>query len=142
MSELKTKPTPGDARDFIDTVDNPVRAKDGLALLDLMEEVSGKPAVMWGSSLIGFDSYHYKSASGQEGDWPRIAFSPRKASISLYVTYDAALYEEELRRLGKHKVGKGCIYINKLADVDMDQLRALIVKAYNDNKRLFPDHTK
>ena len=104
-----------------------------------MSEISGKPPVLWGSSIVGFDSYHYKSKSDQEADWPRIAFSPRKGKISLYVTNEAEQYLPIIEQLGgKTSIGKGCIYISKFEQVDITKLRHLIEQAYKDSFKLLP----
>lgn len=133
MNENKTKPNQVSVESYLATVDEK-RQKEARVLIELMQEVSGKPPVMWGPSMIGFDQYHYKYPSGREGDALLIGFSPRKAKISLYLTFNAERYKELLDAMGKHSVGKGCIYINKLADVDMTKLRELIEVAYKDAK--------
>jgi hypothetical protein len=129
MAELKTKQTEASVESFIrDFADTEQKRVDGFQLLELMKEVTGFEPKMWGPTMIGFGSYHYKSdRSKQEGDWPLVGFSPRKAAISLYAY---ALTEEHaacLSRLGKFKMGIGCIYIKRLSDVDVDALRGLIV---------------
>lgn len=129
---MKTKPTGVSVDDFINSLADPVQQEDSKQLVALMEEVSGEPAKMWGSSIIGFGTFHYKYASGREGDWMKIGFSPRKGKISLYLTYDAAKYNKELESLGKHKTGKGCIYINGLADINIEALRELATKVFSD----------
>lgn len=136
MSEAKTKPTPVNPRDFIDAVEHPVRRADALVLLDLMERLSGEPAAMWGPSIIGFGSYHYRYDSGREGDMCRIGFSPRKAELVLYLVDGFEGHADLLARLGKHRTGVSCLYIKKLADVDMGVVEALITAslAYMDAK--------
>lgn len=129
---MKTKPTDVSVDDFINSLADPVQQEDSKQLVVLMEEVSGEPAKMWGSSIIGFGTFHYKYASGREGDWMKIGFSPRKGKISLYLTYDASKYKKELESLGKHKTGKGCIYVGCLADINIAALRELIAKTYSD----------
>ncbi|UUR07506.1 DUF1801 domain-containing protein [Sphingomonas glaciei] len=129
MSETKTKPTGADVSAFLDTVEHPTRRADGHALRTLFERVSSEPACLWGPSIVGFGSRHYRYESGREGDTPRIAFSPRKASLVFYLHhYDG--YDADLATLGKHKPGKGCLYIGKLADVDQARLETMVRKAW------------
>lgn len=129
--EQKTKPTTVEPEAFVQAVEHPTRKADGLALLELMTETTGRPPVMWGPSIVGFGERHYKYASGHEGDEPLVGFSPRKANLVLYgLTYTPG-HEELLDQLGKHKRGKGCVYVNKLADVDEDVLRQLIRLNYD-----------
>ncbi len=99
-----------------------------------MEELTGEEAVMWGTSIVGFGSYHYKYESGREGDMPLVSFSPRKQSMTVYIMPGLDEYEAMLAELGKHKIGKSCLYINKLADVDENMLRRLIKRAYEHIK--------
>ncbi len=136
MGEIKTKVTDASVTAFIDAVDNETRRKDGFVLLDLFTKATGENAKMWGASIIGFGKYHYKSErSSQEGDWPLVGFSPRKQNLTLYVISPGFTdYSELLTKLGKHKKSVGCVYINKLADVDMDVLEQLIKKSYIDSK--------
>lgn len=130
--EAKTKPTNASVTDFIDTVADERKRADALLLLDLFERITGDPAYMWGPSIIGFGSYHYEYDSGHKGDAPRAGFSPRKANIVLYLTNssdDPALQAQitELHaKLGKHKLSKACLYINKLSDIDVDVLGELV----------------
>jgi len=129
--EQKTKPTAVEPGAFVRAVEHPTRRADGLALLELMEHTTGQPPVMWGPSIIGFGQRHYKYASGHEGDEPLVGFSPRKASLVIYgLTYTPG-HEELLEQLGKHKRGKGCVYVNKLADVDLGVLERLIKLNYD-----------
>ncbi len=126
MSELKTRPGKSSVKKFIESVEHPTRQSDAFTLLEMMEKITGEKPVMWGSSIIGFGSYHYQYASGKEGDWLRIGFSPRKNSLSLYIMDGFTQYEMLLKKLGKHKTGKSCLYINKLADVDLNILEEMI----------------
>ena len=126
MSENKTRPTNQSVVGFIGEVEHKTRREDGFTLLDMMSEITGEEAVLWGSSIIGFGSYHYKYESGREGDMPLVGFSPRKQSMTLYIMPGFEHYEDLLDQLGKHKIGKSCLYVNKLADVDEDVLRRLI----------------
>jgi hypothetical protein len=133
MAEIKTKQTNADVKAFIEEFAATEQKKaDGLALLEFFTKVTGHEAKMWGPTMIGFGQYHYKSErSAQEGDWPLVGFSPRKAAISLYVYSAAPGQEEMLTRLGKYKIGKGCIYANKLADIKKDVLEELIHSTIN-----------
>jgi hypothetical protein len=136
MAEIKTKPTEVTADAFIDAVENPVRREDAKTVRAMMERITGQPAQMWGPSIVGFGSYHYKYDSGHEGTMCRLGFSPRKAELVLYVLTGAESQEPLLARLGKHKTGKSCLYIKKLADVDMDVLDELTrdALAYMDER--------
>jgi len=129
MAENKTKPTKSSVVAFIDAVTNPVRREDAKALVKLMQSAAGEEPKMWGSSIVGFGSYHYKYESGREGDMPVIAFAPRNSATVLYglTNFDGAA--ALLAKLGNHTTGKGCVYIKKLADVDQHVLKALVVKS-------------
>jgi hypothetical protein len=128
MAELKTKQTSADVSEFINAfADTDQKRKDSFELVKLMQDFTGCEPKMWGPSIIGFGMYHYKSErSRQEGDWPLVGFSPRKAAISLYVYSGAAGQEDLLSGLGKFKMGKGCIYVKKLADIDQEVLKKLM----------------
>ena len=137
MAEIKTKPTEVNPAAFIDKVQNDQRRRDGHELVSLMKKVTGKPAKMWGPSIVGFDQYHYKYASGHEGDMPITGFSPRKQSLVLYL--GPGLEDKKLMaKLGKHKTGKGCLYINKLDDVDRTVLLELVTKSVEKMRKLYP----
>ena len=129
MAEAKTKPTTISVDAFLDAVEHPVRRSDGHDVRRMMERITGEPATMWGPSIIGFGSYHYKYASGHEGDMCRVGFSPRSAKLVLYVG-GFAQYEPLLEKLGKHKRSKACLYLNKLADVDQAVLEEIIRSTY------------
>lgn len=128
VAELKTKQHDGDVFEFIDSYANTEqKRKDSHELVKFMEEITGYPAKMWGPTMIGFGSYHYKSErSKQEGDWPLVGFSPRKAAISLYVYSGDTEHEYLLKDLGKFTMGKACIYVKKLSDIDLAVLEKLI----------------
>ncbi len=138
MAELKTKQTNADVIDFINTfADTEQKREDSFELLKLMSDLTGCEAKMWGPSIIGFGSYHYKSdRSRQEGDWPLVGFSPRKAAISLYVYTGNPQHEHLLEDLGKFKMGKACIYIKKLSDINQGELKILMKEtiAYLESK--------
>jgi hypothetical protein len=124
--ELKTKVNDASVKAFLDKVDNDQRREDALQLLDIFGKVTKEEPKMWGSSIIGYGTYTYKYASGQTGDWMITGFSPRKASLSLYIMSGFDGIQDLLAKLGKHKIGKGCLYINKLEDVDIKVLEKLI----------------
>lgn len=134
MAENKTIKTGASAADFIAGVENKRRREDGFALLEMMREITGLEPDMWGPSIVGFGDCHYKYESGREGDMFLIGFSPRKRSLSLYIMGDFAERDALLGRLGKHRQSVSCLYINKLADVDMDILRELARRSYESAK--------
>ena len=138
MSELKTKVADASVTDFLESVEGEVKKQDGFTLLELYKKITGEPAKMWGPSMVGFGKYHYKSErSSQEGDWPLMAFSPRKQNLTLYIMPGFNDYTKYLEKLGKHKTSVGCLYINKLADVDMDVLEKLLIHVYDEMKRQY-----
>lgn len=122
----KTRPTAADPRELIASLPDDQQREDSRALLALMQEVSGEPAVLWFPSIIGFGSVHYRYASGREGDMPGIAFAPRKGTLALYIVDDAAAHAEVLERMGRHRIGKSCIYLRRLEDADPAVLRELV----------------
>jgi len=126
MAELKTQPNDGSVEAFLESVENQRRREDAFTVLDLMKRVTGEEPVMWGPAIIGFGAYHYKYESGREGDWFVAGFSPRKQSLTLYIMGGFSRHEEFMAKLGKYKTGKGCLYINKLDDVDMGVLEELV----------------
>jgi len=138
MYEQKTKATENSVIEFIEQVDHPKKREDAYRLLDIFTETSGFPAKMWGPSIIGFGSYHYRYASGHEGDAPYVGFSPRKAKISLYFAPGDEKREELLSSFGKYTAGKGCVYINKVADIDEEVLKQLIRQSIDFLKRTYP----
>lgn len=126
MAELKTQPHEGSVEAFLNGVEDDGKREDAFALLKLMEEVTGEAATMWGDSIVGFGSYHYRYASGREGDWFLTGFSPRKRNLTLYIMAGFDRYDALLEKLGKFKTGKSCLYVNRLGDVDLDVLRELV----------------
>lgn len=137
MAELKTKPTKASALDFINKVPEKTKRDDSLKLLKLFKSATGEKPRMWGTSIVGFGMYHYKSErSSQEGDWPLTAFSPRKQSLTLYLMLGLA-DKSLLKKLGKHKTSVGCLYINKLSDVDTKVLEKLIKLNFQAMKKRF-----
>jgi hypothetical protein len=134
MADNKTTPTKLSAAAFVDALTDETRRADAKALVKLMQRASGEKAMMWGPSIVGFGSYHYKYESGREGDMPLVGFSPRKAATVLYGLMGPAASEALLGKLGKHTTGKGCLYIKKLGDVDQEVLEALVVKAVSSKR--------
>jgi uncharacterized protein (UPF0335 family) len=138
MYEPKMKETDNSVIEFIETVENEKKKADAYQLLEIFEEVTGYEAKMWGPSIIGFGSYHYKYASGHEGDAPLVGFSPRKAKISLYLSYESEERERLLESFGKYTKSKACIYVNKLADIDTKVLKDLIKLTVETYQNLYP----
>ena len=139
QAKNKTQKTRASVKEFLAAVEHDQRRKDGETLVRLMRKITGKRAVMWGPSIIGFDKVHYQYESGREGDICRIGFSPRKAAISFYLPTGFPNAEKLKQKLGKYRSGKGCMYVNKLTDVDMQVLEQLIRESYEyslDNDRL------
>lgn len=126
QTENKTKPTEQDVDSFLKQVESTQKQQDCQKILSMMQKATGAEPKMWGDSMIGFGQYHYKYASGREGDWFLTGFAPRKQNISLYIMAGFKRYEELMSKLGKYKTGKSCLYINKLADVDVEVLEKLI----------------
>jgi hypothetical protein len=126
VAELKTKKNKASVKAFIGTIEDEQKRKDSLAVLEMMKKITGEKPTMWGPSLVGFGSYHYKYDSGREGDWFLTGFSPRKQALTLYIMSGFSQYEALLKKLGKFKTGKACLYIKKLEDVDLKTLRQLI----------------
>ena len=129
MGELKTKPNDGSVETFLNGVENEQKRHDSFRLLKIMEEVTGEKGKMWGSSMVGFGSYHYVYKSGQSGDWMLAGFSPRKQALTVYMMAGNHHFEEELKVIGKHKLGKSCLYIKKLDDIDEAVLRKMITRS-------------
>ena len=129
MTEIKTKHPDVSVDAFLEGVQHPVRRADGMALREMMERITGEPAVMWGPSIVGFGTYHYRYDTGHEADMCRVAFSPRSANLVLYVG-GFPEYEALLAKLGKHKSSKACLYLNKLADVDLAVVEEIVGRTY------------
>lgn len=129
MAELKTKKNDASVEDFLNAVESEKKRADSFKILEIMREVTGEEPKMWGGSIVGFGTYHYKYTSGHEGDWPLAGFSPRKQNLSLYIMAGFKRYEELMSKLGKYKTGKSCLYINKLEDVNRDVLKELITES-------------
>ena len=137
MAELKTKERKASVEKFLKSVKDDQKREDSFYILKMMKQITKAEPKMWGTSMIGFGNYHFKYASGREGDWFLTGFSPRKQSLTLYIMADINKYKEILSKLGKHKTGKGCLYINKLADVDVKVLRELITTSVNKLKKMY-----
>lgn len=137
MADLKTKENDASVSRFLDTVENEGKRKDCYALMKLMEKITGEQPRMWGTTIVGYGQYHYKYASGREGDWFRVGFSPRKQNISLYMMCGVEENKALLDKLGKYKNGKSCLYVNKLADVDIKILEKLIKKSLAEIKKQY-----
>jgi hypothetical protein len=138
MAENKTKPTPVSAEAFIDAVPDPVRREDARALAALMARLSGEAPAMWGASIVGFGAYHYRYHSGRESDAPRIGFSPRAKELVLYLLDGFPAHADLLARLGKHRTGRSCLYIKRLADVDGAVLEQLIAASLAEMDERYP----
>ncbi|MBY0099424.1 DUF1801 domain-containing protein [Mesobacillus maritimus] len=139
MKEPVMRETDASVIEFIENVESEKKKADAYQLIDIFKEVTGYDPKMWGPSIIGFGSYHYTYASGREGDAPLVAFSPRKAKISLYLTYESEEREKLLENFGKHTKSKACIYVNKLADIDIDVLKVLIKQTVEHYQKLYPN---
>jgi len=126
MAGLKTKPTEKSVEEFLNAIPEESQRKDALAIFKLMKDVTKKKPKMWGPSIIGFGEYHYRYASGREGDWFLTGFSPRKQNLTLYIMAGFARYDDLMKKLGKYKTGKSCLYIKKVDDIDLSILRELI----------------
>ena len=139
MAELRTKPTSVSADAFLDAVGDPQRREDAQKLRAMMERLSGERAVLWGPSIVGFGVYHYKYDSGHQGEMARIGFSPRARELVLYLAGGFPGHQALMDRLGKYRTGKSCLYIKRLADVDMDVLEALTVESLAYMRKKYPD---
>lgn len=129
MSDPKTVPTEARVEDFLSAVPDPRRA-DAAALCELMTKATGVEPAMWGGSIVGFGTYHYVYASGREGDWPPVGFSPRKANLTVYLGDGVARHADLLAKLGRHTTGKGCLYVKRLSDIDTAVLEDLVRATY------------
>ena len=130
MAKLKTKQTRASVEAFLQKVADPKQREDCFTILEMMKEVTGLEPKMWGTSMVGFGSYHYKYPSGREGEWFITGFSPRKGNLSIHIMAGCARYGELLQKLGKHKTGVACLYVKKLADIDLATLRALVKESF------------
>lgn len=134
LVEIKTKPTASNVEDFINNIPNEQKRKDSFQIMEMMKKATGDEPVLWSNSIIGFGNIRYKSPkTGREVDWLKIGFAPRKENISFYLTMDISKYSETLEKLGKHKTGVGCLYINKLDDVDPLILESIILESLKNH---------
>jgi hypothetical protein len=138
MAEPKTRPTKVRVDKFIATVKPDSRRAECDIVVKMMKRATKENPVMWGPNIVGFGTYRYTYASGATGDWPRIGFSPRKTAMTLYIMPGAEKYAGLLEKLGKHKLGKSCLYLNKLADVDLKVLEQIVVRSVAEMKKLYP----
>lgn len=129
MADLKTKPRKVSVPAFLKSVEHETRRRDAKVIKEMMTRITGEKPKIWGDTIVGFGSYHYKYESGREGDWMLTGFSPRKSAMSLYIMPGYGEFDEIISRLGKHKTGKACLYINKLKDIDMAVLEELVTKS-------------
>ena len=141
-SQLKTQRNRASVKAFIDGVADEKKRKDARAISALMQDITGEKPAMWGSSIVGFGTYHYKYASGQEGDWMLVGFSPRKDNLTLYIIPGFRDYGELLGKLGKHKTGMSCLYIKSLDDVHVPTLKTLVRQSVRHMKRIVKERKK
>lgn len=137
MAELKTKANEGDVLAFINGVENEQKRNDCKELLEMFSEITNEQPKMWGASIVGFGSYHYKYESGREGDWFLAGFSPRKSNLSIYVTSGFDAHEDLMKDLGKYKTGSACLYVNKLSDIDISKLKTLVERSVKIMKKRY-----
>ena len=136
MAKLKTTPTRKSPLEFVNAIEDEQKRKDSLAILELMKKVTGKKPELWSTNIVSFDRYHYKYASGREGDWFVTGFSPRKQSLTLYIMPGLKCYDKLMAKLGKHKIGKSCLYIKRLTDVDTAVLKELVVASVDHMRKI------
>ena len=142
MAEMKTKPTGESVESFLNKISDQERREDCFQVAKIMEEITGEKPKMWGPSIVGFGSYHYKYDSGREGDWLVTGFSPRKKDLTLYIMMGFEKHIELMEKLGRHSVGKSCLYIKRLSDVHVPTLRKLIKNSVKDHKAYLASKTK
>ncbi len=139
MAELKTQENDASVDDFLNRVEDDKKREASFKVKELLEEVTGEEARMWGDSIVGFGRYTYRYVSGREGEWMLTGFSPRKQNLTLYIMSGFEEYDDLMDNLGKHSTGKSCLYINKLEDIDMDVLRELVDKSVQHMKETNPE---
>src|SRR6186713_2218637 len=139
---LKTQRNATSVKSFLDDIKDEQKRKDARSVSTIMQEVTGEKPAMWGTSIVGFGSYHYKYASGQEGDWPLVGFSPRKENLTLYIMPGFKDYADLLGKLGKHKKGMSCLYIKSLDDVHLPTLKTLVRQSVRQMKKIVKERTK
>lgn len=138
MAENKTVANDGDVEAFIESIEDENKRNDARSIMKMMEEITGENPTMWGTSIVGFGSYHYVYASGRKGDFMMTGFSPRKRNTSIYVMPGFSEYGDLLSKLGRHKLGRSCLYVTKLSDVDEGVLRTIVERGYQDMKEKYP----
>ncbi len=140
MAALKTRPTDASVYAFLDGVDNPNRREDARRVIEIMQRTTQEQPRMWGDRIVGFGSYHYRYASGREGDWPLIGLSPGKRNLALYIMpgFDNCQCQALLARLGKHRTGRSCLYVNRLRDIDISVLEELVRQSVAEMRRRYP----
>ncbi len=138
MAEIKTKQTKQNVEKFLNSVEDELKRKDCFTILEMMKKITKEKPVIWGNRVIGFGTYHYKSQSGQEGDWFLTGFSARKQNLTIYIISGFKLYPDLLKKLGKYKISGGsCLYLNKLGDVDLSVLKKLVTESVKDMKKTY-----
>ena len=142
MAEAKTQPTNQSVKEFLNQIQEPERRADCFAIVKIMEKITGEKPTMWGPSIVGFGSYHYKYASGREGDWPEMGFSPRKKDLTLYIMMGFEKHADLMEKLGKHSTSKSCLYIKRLSDVHIPTLKKLIKIGLKDLKEYTKSNRK
>jgi len=142
MAELKTKPTQASVKDFLNQIPDKERRDDCFAIAKIMEEVTGDKPKMWGPSIVGFGTFHYKYASGREGDWPVTGFSPRKKDLTLYIMMGFEKHADLMKQLGKYSNAKSCLYIKRLSDIHVPTLKKLIKSSVKDLKNYTASKSK
>jgi hypothetical protein len=135
MAEPKTKPTKASVEKFLNQIPDETKREDSFQIARMMQEITGKEPKMWGSSIVGFDSYYYKYASGHEGEWPIAAFSPRKQDLTIYIMPGFEEHVDLMKQLGKHRTAKSCLYIKRLSDVHVPTLKKLIRLSVKEMKK-------
>ncbi|MBP9669596.1 MAG: DUF1801 domain-containing protein [Candidatus Pacebacteria bacterium] len=139
MADVKTKPTKASVAAFINEIADAKKKKEAKQLLALMKEATGEKPQMWGTALIGFGMYHYQSdRSAQKGDWPMVAFSPRKANLTVYLMFGVDKYAQQLKKVGPYTAGKSCLYLKSLDGVDMEALQQVVAASFSDMKKKYP----
>lgn len=141
MSDLKTKENNASVEKFLNSVEDKSKQKDCFEILKIMEEICGEKAKMWGKTMVGFGSYHYKYASGREGDWFLTGFSPRKNNLTIYIMPGFSDFPKLMSKLGKYTLGKSCLYFKKLEDLDLSVLKKLISQSLNLMEKRYPDNS-
>lgn len=138
MADLKTKATGKSVKKFIESVEDEGKRADCFELVKIMEEITGAKATMWGDSIVGFGLYDYVYASGHSGSWPRAGFSPRKANLTIYIMAGFSKYADLMKKIGKHKHSKSCLYVKRLSDLNLKILKKLIKESLKEMEKRYP----